>query len=187
MSLKKHGFAGALLLVFFLAVPSSLFAQQGPALKLGALFNQTRVEDERQDLRPSDATGWSVGAEYVLPLGLGVGLSAFTAGSPDEFSLAEGSLVVLGEANYFIRLPLLPLSPYAGFHVGLGTYALEDVENRPRSEVDFGDLGYQLGVRFQPTSLLGLDAQYRRVSGHVAHEQGVELESGQWILGVTLF
>jgi hypothetical protein len=161
-------------------------AQDGFALKFGTVFNSSTVEDRESDLRLSDAAGWHLGAEYVFA-NLGVGLSGYTAGGPSDFSMSEGSLVFLGEANYFFKLPLFPVSPYAGVHVGLGTYRLDDVRDAVRPEVDFGDRGYQFGLRIQPTRTIGIDAQYRRVSGSLAGEQNRDFETNQILLGVTLF
>src|SRR5690606_10427389 len=97
------------------------------------------------------------------------------------------SLVMLAEANYFINIPLLPITPYAGLHVGLGTYDLDDVENAVRPEVDFGDRGWQVGLRFQPTPMFGLDAQFRRVSGSLSGEQDASFDTNQVLIGVTIF
>lgn len=162
-------------------------AQDGFALKGSAVLNRSSLDDQGSQLRLSDAAGWSLGAEVVLPLGLGVGISGYTSGSPDAFDTSQGSLVVLGEANYFLRLPMLPVAPYAGVHVGLGTYTLDEVAAGERPEVDFGDLGYQFGVRFQPTTLLGVDAQFRRISGSLAGQQDATFESNQLLIGITLF
>ena len=168
------------------SLPSLAPAQEGFALKLGVAFNSSEVEDADTDLRLSDAAGWSIGAEYALPLGVTIGLSGYTAGSPDAFDTSEGSLVFLADANYFLRLPSVPISAYGGLHVGLGTYRLDEIESA-RPEVDFGDRGYQFGLRFQPTSLIGLDAQYRRVSGSLTNEQGSDFERDQFLLSVALF
>jgi hypothetical protein len=177
-----------LLLLPALAVllPAAAVAQEGLAVKLGAAFNSTVVEDRQTDLRPSDAAGWSAGLEYVLPGGLGVGVSGYTAGSPDDFDVSSGSLVFLGEATYFVRLPGLPVTPYGGVHFGLGTYRLSDLDDA-RPTVDFGDRGYQFGVRVQLTGLLGADAQYRRVSESLRGEQASAFERTQYIFSVTLF
>jgi len=183
----KRSIRLGLLAAGLLAAASPAAAQDGFALKGGALFNRSTVNEEGTGLSLSEAAGWNVGAEVVLPLGLGVGISGYTAGSPDDFDLSQGSLVVLGEANYFLKLPFLPVAPYAGVHVGLGTYTLDDVENAVRPEVDFGDLGYQFGVRFQPTALLGIDAQFRRVSGSLAGQQDTDFESNHFLIGLTIF
>jgi hypothetical protein len=116
---------------------------------------------------------------------LAVGLSAYTAGSPDAFDTSEGSLIFLADANLYLKLPL-PVTPYAGMHVGLGSYQLRELEGA-RPDVDFGDRGYQFGLRFQATRALGLDAQYRRVAGSLYEEQGSEFERNQFILSVALF
>lgn len=172
-------------LVLAVTAAGSAEAQSGFALKGHLLFNSSDVEGTETDYE--DSAGFNLGAEFVLPLGIGIGVSGYTAGSPDDFDFSEGSLVMLGEANYFFNLPLLPVSPYVGAHVGLGTVDLGDLESTQRPEVDFGDLGFQIGVRFQPISLLGIDAQYRRVSGSLADIQDSEFDSNQVLIGITLF
>jgi hypothetical protein len=170
-----------------LVISSPAAAQQGFGLKLGGVFNSSTVQERETDLRPADAVGWNVGLEYVLPGGIGLGVSGYTTGSPTNFDTSQGSLVVLGDLNYFFRLPLLPIAPYVGVHVGLGTYQLQDVQDGVRPQVDFGDRGYQFGVRFQPTVMLGLDAQLRQVSGSIAGSQDSSFETRQIVLGITLF
>jgi hypothetical protein len=187
MSPFKVRFAPAVATLFALVVSSPAVAQDGFGLKLGGVFNSTTVEDRETDLRPADAAGWNVGLEYVLPGGIGLGVSGYTTGSPTNFDISQGSLVALADLNYFFRLPLLPIVPYFGLHVGLGTYQLQDVQDGVRPQVDFGDRGYQFGVRFQPTAIFGLDAQLRQVSGSIAGSQDSSFETRQIILGVTLF
>lgn len=168
------------------AAPTS--AQSGFALKGGLVFNSSDVEGDRSDLELSDAAGFHVGAEYVLPAGIGIGISGYTSGAPGDFSASEGSLLFLGEANYFMDLPLLPVTPYGGAHVGLGSFDMSDFEEgTARPDVDFGDLGWQIGLRFQPMALLGIDAQYRRISGSLRGEQDTSFETSQFLIGVTLF
>ena len=60
----------------------------------------------------------------------------FDSVSPSDFDISEGSLVMLAEANYFLNLPALPITPYAGLHVGLGTYSLDDVDAGVSPEPD---------------------------------------------------
>jgi len=171
-------------LVFAAAVPAT--AQQGFALKGGLVFNKQSVEGVN---RPEDvpaANGFGVGVEYVLPGGLGLGVSGYTAGTPKDFSTSEGTVNFLAEANYFLRLPLLPVAPYVGLNMGLGSSTLGDAPDL-RPEVKFGDVGFQFGVRFQPLPLLGLDAQYRRVRGSVANAQDATFDANQVLVGVTLF
>lgn len=167
------------------AVPVA--AQSGFALKGSAVFNSSSVETSGTDLDLDDSRGFNVGAEFVLPMGVGVGVSGYTAGSPNDFDTSEGSLIMLGELNYFFNLPLLPITPYAGVHVGLGSYDLADVQGRVTPDVDFGDRGWQVGLRFQPIPLIGIDAQYRRVSGSLEEGQDSEFETNQVLLGITLF
>ena len=179
---------GALVAGLASASAAPALAQSGFALKGGAVFNSSDVRSgEQYRMDPSDAAGFHAGAEVVLPLGLGVGISGYTAGHPSDFDVSSSSLVVLGEANYFLKLPFLPVAPYAGVHVGLGRYDWSDVEERQRPEVDLDDLGYQVGVRVQLSRMLGLDAQYRRVSYSLGGEQGTEFENNQVLVGVTLF
>jgi hypothetical protein len=187
MSPFKVPFAPVLAVFFALVISSPVAAQDGFGLKLGGVFNSSTVEERETDLRLADAAGWNVGLEYVLPGGIGVGVSGYTTGSPTNFDTSQGSLVLLADLNYFFRLPLLPIAPYLGLHVGLGTFQMQDVQEGARPQVDFGDRGYQFGVRFQPTSILGLDAQLRQVSGSIAGSQDSSFETRQIILGVTLF
>lgn len=179
-------FVSTLALALASAAPAA--AQSGFALKGGLVFNSSDVEGDRSDLELSDAAGFHVGAEYVLPAGIGVGVSGYTAGAPGDFSVSEGSLLFLAEANYFLDLPLLPITPYGGAHVGLGSFEMSDFqEGTARPDVDFGDLGWQIGLRFQPMALLGIDAQYRRVSGSLRGTQDTSFETSQFLIGVTLF
>ncbi len=161
-------------------------AQDGFALKFGAAFNSSTVEARETDLRFSDAAGWSLGAEYVLPLGFGIGVSGYTAGSPRAFDVDESSMVFVADANYFLRIPGLPVAPYAGAHVGLGRYRFDEVEDA-RPEVEFGDLGYQLGIRLQVARSLGIDAQFRAVSRAADADQEPAFERKQFLLSATLF
>lgn len=177
-----------LLLIAAAGTAAPALAQSGFALKGGLVFNSSDVEGDRSDLDLSDAAGFHVGAEYVLPAGIGIGVSGYTAGAPGDFSVSEGSLLVLADANYFLNIPLLPLSPYAGLHVGLGTLELSDFEEgTARPEVDFGDLGWQIGLRIQPSALIGIDAQYRRVSGSLRGAQDTSFDTNQFLIGVTVF
>lgn len=162
-------------------------AQSGFALKGSLLFNSSSVEAEGQNLDYEDSNGFNVGAEYVLPFGIGIGISGYTAGSPDDFNFSEGSLITLGEVNYFVNVPALPISPYIGVHTGLGTVEISEIEDTPTPEVDFGDIGFQVGLRFQPHSMFGVDAQYRRISGSLRQAQSADFESNQFLIGVTLF
>lgn len=160
-------------------------AQQGFALKGHYLFNESKVKGT--DSIPA-ADGFSVGAELVLPLGIGVGVSAYATGNAEERDRESTSFGVLAEANYFIGVPILPISPYIGVHAGLGRYTAEDVGTGTRPEIqdkEGAQLGYQAGVRVQLSRFLGLDAQYRRVSQSA--DEGDDLDRNQVLVGVTLF
>jgi hypothetical protein len=165
------------------AIPAQ--AQQGFALKGHFLYNSSAREGARDSI-PA-ANGFSLGAEMVLPLGIGVGVSGYAAGGADRFFNDEGSsLVGLAEANYFLKLPLIPLAPYAGVHAGLGRITRRDTSELLRDRT-LTQLGFQVGVRVQPISLLGFDAQFRRVSRSAAEGQSGSLERNQILVGITLF
>jgi hypothetical protein len=73
-------------------------------------------------------------------------------------------------------------------HAGLGRYTVDELDD---DEPSFKDgrtqLGWQVGVRWQLTPLLGLDAQLRRVSDSAADDQSEELERRQVLVGITVF
>lgn len=170
---------------------SPLSAQQGFALKGFYILNATTAEEGSRENELPTEDGYGLGVEMVLPFGLGLGVSGYTAGETDEFDMETTELTVIGEANYFLDLPLLPVSPYAGVHAGLGVLAREDLRN-PSQEIDIEDktrsqLGFQVGVRFQPISLFGVDAQWRRMSTSATENQGGRLERDQFLIGITLF
>lgn len=164
-------------------------AQQGFALKGHYIFNSSAVnDDDRTDELP-ESSGVSIGAELVLPFGLGVGVSGYTASGVSDLDVETTSLTALAEANYFLRLPLVPVSPYAGVHAGLGRFSREDLDDPQAPEIEDTrtQLGFQVGVRVQLGSMLGIDGQYRRVSTSAAEDQDSGLERNQYLLGVTLF
>lgn len=174
-----------LLLVVCLLVPASeTWAQQGFALKGHYLFNSSaRIEG---DSLP-EANGFSIGAEAVLPFGIGVGVSGYAAGGRDDFFDGEGSsLTGLVEANYFLDIPLVPVSPYVGVHAGLGRFRERGINGTLR-DAERNQLGFQAGVRIQPISLFGLDAQFRRVSNSAVEGQSGTLTRNQILVGITLF
>jgi hypothetical protein len=161
-------------------------AQSGFALKGHYLFN---ASDADEDQTPA-ADGFSVGAELVLPLNIGVGVTAYTTGKATDVDTEASAFGVLAEANYFVDLPLLPVTPYVGVHGGLGQYTIEDVtggEADPELEDSRTQLGWQVGARLQLSPMLGIDAQYRRVSEFAEETQGGNLERNQFLIGVTVF
>lgn len=168
------------------AAPAS--AQSGFALKGHFLLNESTAQDARENDELPSEDGFSIGAEYILPFKVGVGVSAYANGRAREADLETQSFGVLAEANYFFDLPIIPITPYAGVHAGLGRFTYEDIGSAdPEIEDSRTQLGFQLGLRWQLTSLLGLDAQYRRVSDSASDSQSPDLERNQVLLGITLF
>lgn len=162
-------------------------AQSGFALKGHYIINSSAAEEAEENRQLPDADAFGLGAEYVLPFGLGVGISGYTAQSDEDFESRE--FTILGEANYFLKLPLLPIAPYVGVHAGLGMLDRDNVSD-PSLQIqdkNRSQLGYQLGVRFQLTDMVGLDAQWRRMSTSADEGQGDRLERNQVLLGVTVF
>jgi hypothetical protein len=177
-----HALAAAALLAGA-AAPAR--AQQGFALKGHLLFNQSKVKGA--DSIPA-ADGFSVGAEYVLPMNIGVGVSAYATGKATEANRRATEYGLLAEANYFFKLPIIPLSPYAGVHAGLGHTTVDNLtDTRPSFKDSRNELGFQVGARLQLTHMLGVDAQWRRVSQSAASSQDSRLERNQVLVGVTLF
>jgi hypothetical protein len=171
---------------------SALRAQSGPALKAHYVFNQSKVDDARgsgfNDVPSPD--GFSVGAEFVLPMGIGIGATAYTEGKATDVDTRTSSFAVVAEANYFLKLPVVPLRPYAGVHAGVGRYTIEDVSSgsaSPAIKDNRTQLGYQVGVRWQLTSMVGLDGQFRHVSDSASEDQSPDLERNQFLFGITLF
>jgi hypothetical protein len=171
------------LLATVLATPA--MAQDGFALKAGYIYNRAQVEGATEI---PGASGFGAGIEYVLPIGIGVGVSGYSAGRTSEFDVESSSVNVAAEVNYFLKLPLLPLAPYAGVHAGFGRYSRRD-DSRPgtRPNDSWGELGYQLGVRAQLLPILGLDVQFRRMSTSLENAQGSSLSREQVMVGVAIF
>ena len=188
--MRKATFALAALAAF--AGASTLRAQSGLALKGHYVFNESKIDDARgsgfTDVPSPD--GFSVGVEYVLPMGIGIGATAYTEGKATEVDTRTSSFAVVAEANYFLKLPVIPLRPYAGIHAGVGHYTIEDVSGgtaSPSIKDSRTQLGYQLGVRWQVSPLFGIDGQFRHVSDSASEDQSPDLERNQFLLGITLF
>ena len=187
--MKKAVFLLAFTAAVGAGVAAPAAAQSGFALKGHYIVNATDAQSARGDRQIPEADALGIGAEFVLPFGLGVGVSGYTADDVDELDRETTELTLLAEANYFINFPLLPVSPYVGVHGGLGRLSGDNIsdpglelQDRTRSQV-----GYQLGLRFQPTSIIGIDAQWRRMSTSAASGQDGSLERNQVLLGITLF
>jgi hypothetical protein len=168
------------------AAAAPALAQSGFALKGGYIYNRSDVD---ASTRVSGANGFGVGAEFVVPIvNLGVGVSAYSGGKVTEFDAETSKINVVAEANYFLKLPMIPVAPYAGVHVGMGHYSQRD-DSTPSTRPQDGwrQVGYQAGLRVQLVSLLGVDAQLRRVSSSLATNQDSALSRTQVVVGVTLF
>lgn len=188
--MKKASFVLAALAAFGGA--QALQAQSGVALKGHYVFNQSKVDDARasgfNDVPSPD--GFSVGLEYVLPMGIGIGATAYTEGKATDVDTRTSSFAVVAEANYFAKLPIIPLRPYAGVHAGIGRYTIEDVSSgsaSPEIKDNRTQLGYQLGVRWQLTPMVGIDGQFRHVSDSASEDQSPDLERNQFLIGITVF
>jgi hypothetical protein len=183
--MKRYLFV-SLLVTAAAALPSR--AQSGVALKGHVLFNETNAREAEQDRRVPVSDGFSLGVEYVLPMGIGVGVTAYAEGKATESDLETQRFGVLAEANYFARIPVIPIRPYVGVHAGLGQFSYDDLDTAdPEIEDSRTELGFQVGLRWQVTPMIGLDAQYRRVSDSAGDSQSPELERNQVLVGVTVF
>lgn len=163
-------------------------AQSGFALKGHYIINSSAAEEAQETRQLPDADAFGLGAEFVLPMGIGLGISGYTAQTDDE-GIEYSEFTILGEANYFFKLPLLPVAPYAGIHAGLGVLDQDNVTDPDLQIQDKNrnQLGFQLGVRVQLTQMVGLDAQWRRMSTSADEDQDDRLERNQVLLGVTVF
>jgi hypothetical protein len=181
------------LIPFFAAVAltaaaAPVSAQSGFALKGHFLFNESTAKGADRDQEIPSEDGFSLGAELVLPMSIGLGVSAYANGRAREADLETQSFGVLAEANYFFDLPVIPITPYVGVHAGLGRMSYDDVgDTTPEIEDSRTQLGFQIGARWQLTRMFGIDAQFRRVSDSASNDQSPDLERNQVLVGVTLF
>jgi len=149
-------------------------------------FNRSAI-DNPGDVR-QDEHAYGVGIEFVRS-SLGVGLYGYSIGRAGSFNADTTQVVVVAEANYYIPIPGLRVAPYAGVHTGLGTFDRSYFDDLylPGFEDGLDELGYQVGVRFKPFPLIGVDAQWRHQSESAATAQGGFLERNQVLVGVVLF
>jgi hypothetical protein len=138
--------------------------------------------------RPQEENGYGAGLE-IIGNHIGVGLYGFTHGKTAEFDSESSPVNVVLEANYFVPIERIRVAPYAGIHTGLGVFTKEyfDEPFFPKPQDSFKNLGYQVGVRFKPIPVIGLDAQWRRSSVSVWENQDEMLERNQFMVGITLF
>ena len=185
----------ALLVLFALFVfPVAAIAQDADAskpsfnsgLKLRGDFH-INGSNATADLNQSE-NGYGVGLE-IIGRHIGMGLYGFTEGQTKSFDKDETPFTFVLEANYFYPIERFRVAPFAGVHTGLGTYtsAYFDDPKFPTPQDGFRDLGYQVGIRFKPIPVIGLDAQWRRQSHSTARDQGESLDRNQVLVGITLF
>jgi len=172
---------------FLVAAPAS--AQTGFGLKAHLVYNASAAEtfeDERSSRSVGDFVGLGLGAEYVLPFGLGLGVTGQASGDPRDTDRAT-VLMVLAEANYHMNIPMLPITPFAGAHIGLRTFssdARNEFLNGDRGDLDRARVGWQAGVRVQVVRRLSVEGMYRRLSARAESALDPGFEGGQVILGV---
>jgi hypothetical protein len=158
-------------------------------LKLGGalVYNRSDVAIRRGELDDSKV-GWGAGIEWVRGT-LGIGLSGYTDGAVSELD-ASTRFVVLAEANVYAPIPSVRIAPYVGVHTGLGAYTrayFDDPSLPSIGDRTPGSLGIQIGARWQPISLLGLDFRWRQLSESASELQDSPFQASQILLGATLF
>jgi hypothetical protein len=159
-------------------------------LKLGGalVYNRSDVAIRRGDLEGSKV-GWGAGIEWVTGT-LGIGLSGYT-GLPDaDVDATRMRFVVLAEANMYAPIPSVRIAPYVGVHTGLGAYTrtyFDDPTLPSIGDRTPGSLGIQIGARWKPLPLLGLDFRWRQLSESASELQDSPFQVSQILLGATLF
>lgn len=183
-----------LTLVALFIIPATVIAQGADSrpysfnsgIKLRGNFHLNQ-SSASADLNQSE-NGYGAGLE-IIGHHIGIGLYGFTEGQTGSFSEDETAFSFVFEANYFYPIQRFRIAPYVGAHTGLGTYTKDYFSEPkfPRPQDGFRDLGYQVGIRFKPIPVIGLDAQWRRQSNSTARSQGESLERNQFLVGITLF
>jgi hypothetical protein len=176
-----------------LLAPSPAAAQSGFGLKAHLVYNASTAQtfrDEPDSSLGSDFAGFNLGGEYMLPFGLGIGLTGTASGDPRDTDRAT-VFMVLAEANYYLDIPMLPVRPFVGAHIGLGSWSWdvrdELVDGDGFSDLERAKLGWQLGVRVNLPGPLSIEGMYRRMSASAAEAQDPGFEADQVLLGIRLF
>jgi hypothetical protein len=177
--------------MMFVLVPATAFAQANSfnsGIKLRGAFhvNRSDVDTKSPDFKQPEA-GYGVGFEFTGNR-FGLGMYGYTPGRTDEFESATTQATVVLEANSYFPVERIRLAPYVGAHTGLGVFTKDFFSDPffPKPLDGLKHLGYQVGVRFKPIPLIGLDVQYRRQSQSAA-DLTPDLERGQVLVGFTLF
>ncbi len=182
-----------LILLLLVATATAAEAQRGNSSFVSGIkvkgnlhFNRSSVESVNDVFEAENAYG--AGLEFVGSR-IGVGLYGYTDGRTRAFSADTTVFYVVGEANYYFPIDGLRLAPYAGVHTHLGNFDRSYFKDPhlPRPKDGFGGLGYQIGVRYKPLPIVGIDAQWRRQSDSVWEDQRGFLERNQVLVGVVLF
>jgi hypothetical protein len=191
----KRLLAGLLAIGFFVPflTPAQASAQSGFGLKAHLVYNASTAQtfrDEPDSSLGSDFAGFNLAGEFMLPFNLGIGIAGTASGDPRDTDRAT-VFMVLAEANYYLDLPALPIRPFVGAHIGLGSWSW-DVRDELVGEDGFSDLeraklGWQLGVRVNLPGPLAIEGMYRRMSASAAEAQDPGFESNQVLLGIRLF
>jgi hypothetical protein len=191
----KRLFVGMLSIGFFVPflAPAKVSAQSGFGLKAHLVYNASTAQtfrDEPDSSLGSDFAGFSLGGEYMLPFSLGLGITGTASGDPRDTDRAT-VFMVLAEANYYLDIPALPIRPFVGAHIGLGSWSWdvrdELVEGDGFSDLERAKLGWQLGVRVDLPGPLSIEGMYRRMSASAKQAQDPGFESNQVLVGIRLF
>lgn len=168
--------------------PARRPASFNSGIKLRFDFHLNRSEVNDVTDAPDDENGYGAGLE-INGRHLGIGLYGYAGGQAQEFDSENTPVIIVAEANYFYPIQRLWLAPFVGVHTALGRFTKDYFDDPyfPKPQDSFNDLGYQIGLRFKPIPVLGLDAQWRRVSGYARDNQDAGLSRTQVLLGVTLF
>ena len=149
-------------------------------------FNRSSVDDISSVQQPEHDYGLGI---EVVGNQVGLGLYGYSVGRVNSFNSDTKKVVMVAEANYYLPIPGIRIAPYLGVHTHLGTFdrSFFDDPFFPGPKDGLSDLGYQIGVRFKPFSLVGVDAQWRRQSESAWEDQSGFLERNQVLVGVVLF
>lgn len=184
---------GAFAALVLLSAPERAAAQSGFGLKGHLVYNASTAQtfrDNPDTSLGSDFSGFSLAGEYLIPFGLGIGLSGTASGDPRDTDRAT-VFMLLAEANYYLDLPVLPVQPFAGVHVGIGSWSWdvrdEVVGGDGFSDLERADFGWQVGVRITLFGPLSIEGMFRRMSASAEQEQDPGFESDQVLLGVRIF
>lgn len=182
----------AAVLTLLLVTAASASAQAGFGLKGHLVYNGSTAQtfqDSPDVDAAGDFAGFNLGAEYLFPMGLALGVSGYASGDPRDTD--RGTVfMVLADANYYLDIPALPVSPFVGVHAGLGSFSWDVRDeglNGDIGDLERADFGWQAGLRLNLTPALSIEAMYRRLSADAEATLNPGFETDQVLLGVRLF